>query len=140
MFLLWVSCCLARSTGISPELHRNLTRISPEFHRNFLIIHRNFTRIHRNLTRIHQNFTGIPNWSTLKRGITTTRPSHTGSGFAKSISLRNVITQAKYTAPYVVLFPKRNGLWVWVSSTVPDVSLQSPRAPCRGMTFESSEH
>ena len=49
--LLVVSCCSARFTRISPEVHRNFIRCSPEFAR-------------------------ISNWSTLKTGIATTRPSH----------------------------------------------------------------
>ena len=43
-------------TRISSECHRIVTTSSPEFHRNFA---------------------RISNWSTLKKGMTTTQPSHT---------------------------------------------------------------
>ena len=63
---LRVSCCLARSTitGIA-ECHQNFTRISLE---------------------LHQNFARIPNWSTLKKGITTTQPSQRGCAFFWGVS------------------------------------------------------
>ena len=48
---VWVSCFFARSSRMSPECHRN----SP---------------------KSCQNFARISNGSTLKRRITTTRPSH----------------------------------------------------------------
>ena len=50
-YVLWVYRCLTRPSRFSPEFHQN----SPES---------------------HQNFAGISNWSTLKKGLTTTRPSH----------------------------------------------------------------
>ena len=55
IYLLWLSCCLAHSSGSSPQFHQKFTRSSAEFHRNF---------------------TRISNWSTLTKRITTTRPSH----------------------------------------------------------------
>ena len=44
--------------------------MSPENHRNFSIIH-------QNVPECHQNFARTSNWSTLKKGITTTQASHT---------------------------------------------------------------
>ena len=55
-------------------LFQDFVRISPEFHRNFTRSSPEFTRISLYFLR---NFAGISNWSTLKQGITTTRPSHT---------------------------------------------------------------
>ena len=48
--------------------------MSPEFHQNFTRNHWKFTRIS---LEVHHNFDRISNWSTLKRGISTTQPSHT---------------------------------------------------------------
>ena len=53
-----------------PDFRQNFTRISPEFHQ----MSPDFTRIS---SKCHQIFARISNWSTLKKGITTTQPSHT---------------------------------------------------------------
>ena len=50
-------------------LFQKFARISPEFHRNSP----EFTRIS---PEFHRNFARISDWSTSKKGITTTRPSH----------------------------------------------------------------
>ena len=67
---LWVS-------HLFNTLFQNFAWISPE-------IHRNFTRIYRTSPELHQNFTGISQYvcqnielEHLKKGITSTQPSHT---------------------------------------------------------------
>ena len=57
-------------TGMSSEVHQKFTEISPE--------------IHQNSPECHQNFAVTSSWSTLKKGITTTQPSHTGRLRAKA--------------------------------------------------------
>ena len=60
----FVSMLFQNFNGISPEFHRNVTGSSLEFTGISL--------------EFHQNFVGVSNWSTLNKGITTTRPSRAG--------------------------------------------------------------
>ena len=69
MCVLWVSSVSTRSSRISPEINYTFDGISPEF-----------TGCHQNFPN---HFTSILNWSTLRKGITTTQPSHWGHEHVK---------------------------------------------------------
>ena len=84
---------LARSTIISPEYQRNIPRCSPEL----IEIHQNFTEVRRNLAR-------TSNWSTLKRGITTTRPSHSPDPFWKPVKSPALDSAACFIMLFVVRY------------------------------------
>ena len=122
MVLCWLPVVQTRSSRISPEFagfHQNLPgftricRISPEFagfHENLP----DFTRIS---PKIHQNFARIANWSILKRGITTTQPSHTmcprfpGSGPRKTeIVCRKTGCTADSHYPVITVNPQTKNL------------------------------
>ena len=66
--------CLMRPHAFSAALFVFLAR-SGIVRRNFAGISPEFTGIHWNFVGIHQIFARTSNWSALKKGMTTTRPS-----------------------------------------------------------------
>ena len=89
------AACLNDINGLGPHRARSLTKVCGKAELYFVVgflcfntlfqnvaiilpeFHQRSPEFHQMFTRIHQMFARISNWSTLKKGISTTRPSHT---------------------------------------------------------------
>ena len=80
----FVVTCLTR---VSLEFHQRFTRVSPEF---------------------RQSFARISHWSTSKKGMTTTQPSHMGQVFLASLPNDE---KTSWVSPLARLYPWLASAW-----------------------------